>query len=129
MVGRGGRFGVVAWRRLLAGDGGGGLGGPLGAGPGFVAPGKEDEEEFAEDVRGGDVEVVFQGGDGDVAVQLVISKSEDVEKNRRGRVGEYVRTLASMYSAPPLIACWPIWKPICAVWSLTTPPKLKLGAN
>lgn len=74
LVGRrgGGRF-VGAWRWLLpAGDGRGGGGGPLGAGPGFVAPGEEDEEEFAEDVGGGHVEVVFQGGDGDVAVQLVI---------------------------------------------------------
>ena len=39
--------------------GGGGGGGALFAGPGFVAPGEEDEEEFAEDVGGGDVEVVF----------------------------------------------------------------------
>lgn len=33
--------------------------GPLFTGPGLVAPGKEDEENFTEDVRGGDVEVVF----------------------------------------------------------------------
>ena len=43
----------------VIGVGGGGGGGALFAGPGFVAPGEEDEEEFAEDVGGGDVEVVF----------------------------------------------------------------------
>ncbi len=40
----------------VEGDGGGwvegGGGGALGAGPGFVAPGEEDEGEFAEDVGG-----------------------------------------------------------------------------
>lgn len=36
-----------------------------------MAPGEEDEEELAEDVGGGDVEVMFQGGDGDVAVYLL----------------------------------------------------------
>ena len=35
-----------------------------------MPPGKEDEEEFAQDVGGCDVEVVFQGADGDVAVDL-----------------------------------------------------------
>lgn len=35
-----------------------------------MPPGKEDEEEFAQHVRRGDVEVVFQGADGDVAVDL-----------------------------------------------------------
>lgn len=35
------------------------MGGALLAGPGFMAPWEEDEEEFAEDVGGGDVEVVF----------------------------------------------------------------------
>lgn len=33
--------------------------GALLARPGLVAPGEEDEGEFAEDVGGGDVEVVF----------------------------------------------------------------------
>ena len=35
-----------------------------------MAPGEEDEEEFVEDVGVGDVEVVFEGGDVDVAVEL-----------------------------------------------------------
>ncbi len=35
------------------------MGGALLAGPGFMPPGEEDEEEFAEDIGGGDVEVVF----------------------------------------------------------------------
>lgn len=40
--------------------GGGGLvRGALFAGPGSVTPGEEDEKEFAEDVGGCDVEVVF----------------------------------------------------------------------
>ena len=40
------------------------------AGPGAVAPGEEDEEEFVYYVGVGDVEVVFEGGDVDVAVEL-----------------------------------------------------------
>ena len=47
------RSGGVVW---VCGGGGGGA---LFAGPGFVAPGEEDEEDFAEDVGSGDVEVVF----------------------------------------------------------------------
>ena len=52
---------VVAGGRedVLVGGWGGGGGRALRARPGFVAPGEEDEEEFAEDVGGGDVEVVF----------------------------------------------------------------------
>ena len=42
-----------------------------------MAPGEEDEEEFAEDVGGGNVEVVFQGWDGDVAVYLFNVTSRD----------------------------------------------------
>lgn len=45
--------------RGVVGVCGGGGGGALFAGPGFMAPGKENEEEFTEDVGGGDVEVVF----------------------------------------------------------------------
>ncbi len=33
-----------------------------------MPPGKEDKEEFAQDVGGGDVEIVFQSWEGDVAV-------------------------------------------------------------
>ena len=35
-----------------------------------MPPREEDEEEFAKDVGGCDVEVMFQGADGDVAVDL-----------------------------------------------------------
>lgn len=35
-----------------------------------MAPGEEDDEEFGEDVAVGDVEVVFEGGDADEAVEL-----------------------------------------------------------
>jgi len=45
-----------------------GGGARLGARPGFMAPWKEDEEEFAEDVGGGNVEVVFQSWERDIAV-------------------------------------------------------------
>lgn len=41
------------------------------AGPGAVAPGEEDDPEFLQDVGVGDVEVVFEGGDVYVAVDLV----------------------------------------------------------
>ena len=48
-----------------------------------MAPGEEDEEEFAEDVGCADVEVVFQGWDGDVAVQLYgLSVSMTVRSSR-----------------------------------------------
>lgn len=35
-----------------------------------MPPREEDEQEFAQHVRGGDVEVVFKGADGDVAIDL-----------------------------------------------------------
>jgi hypothetical protein len=35
-----------------------------------VTPGKEDEEEFGENVGVGHVEVVLQGGNGNIAVEL-----------------------------------------------------------
>lgn len=35
-----------------------------------MPPGKEDEEEFAQDIGGCDVEVVFQGADRDVTIDL-----------------------------------------------------------
>lgn len=55
---------VIPWREEVVGVVGIGVGGGRGgralfARPGFVTPGEEDEEEFAENVGGGDVEVVF----------------------------------------------------------------------
>lgn len=35
-----------------------------------MPPWKQNKQEFAQHVRGGDVEVVFKGADGDVAVNL-----------------------------------------------------------
>ena len=35
-----------------------------------MSPGEEDDEEFGEDVAVGDVEVVFEGGHVDIAVEL-----------------------------------------------------------
>lgn len=38
-----------------------------------MSPGEEDENEFIEDVGIGDIEVVFQGGNRDVAIELLLS--------------------------------------------------------
>jgi hypothetical protein len=38
--------------------------------PGLVPPGEEDDAELGEDVGVGDVEVVFEGADGDVFADL-----------------------------------------------------------
>lgn len=38
--------------------------------PGTMAPWKEDDEELGEDIAVRDIEVVFQGGDIDIAVEL-----------------------------------------------------------
>jgi hypothetical protein len=51
--------GVLGLGYLAAWRGDGGHGALLLAGPGFVAPGEEDEKEFFEDVGVGNVEVVF----------------------------------------------------------------------
>ncbi len=91
------------------------------AGPGAVAPGEEDDPEFLEDVGVGDVEVVFEGGDVYVAVDLV-----DISGHRFAYVGSGMGgwpTFCSTYSCPAATALLPIWKPICAVGSLMKPPK------
>lgn len=38
--------------------------------PRLMPPREEDEEEFTEDVGGRNIEVVFQRGDGNVAIDL-----------------------------------------------------------
>lgn len=38
--------------------------------PGLVPPGEEDDAQLGEDVGVGDVEVVFEGADGDVFADL-----------------------------------------------------------
>ena len=60
-----------------------------------MPPGEEDEEDLSQDVRGRNVEVVFQSWNGYVAIQLPshVRKNSIVCKNEKQK-----HTLCSMYS-------------------------------
>lgn len=65
------------------------------AGPGLVSPWEEDESEFPQDIGVGDVEVVLQCGNGDVAVELelVLARMSKLTLST-----SLVHTFCSMYS-------------------------------
>lgn len=81
-----------------------------------MPPGKKDEQEFAQDVGGRNVEVVFQGADGDVAVDLQYNRfSTLLRAGPRGAAMDCMLTFCSTYSCPAMTALLPTWNPICAV--------------
>lgn len=95
--------------------------------PGLMSPGEEHEGEFGEDVGVGDVEVVFQGWDGDVAVDLWFEGKRSAPRIQLRDLAFCLGgspTLWSTYSCPAITALFPIWNPIRAVWSFMKPPKL-----
>lgn len=127
-----GRVWVFARRQVEGCAGGGGVGRvTLLARPWLVPPGEEDDAQFGEDVRVGDVEVVLEGADGDVLADLGGRVSIGELSYLAGILcswymegqGQRRHTFWSMYCCPALKAVWPICRPSWALGSLMKLPK------
>lgn len=68
-----------------------------------MSPWEKDQKDFIQDVGVGDVEVVFERGDGDVAIELQGGYINNVATKSRMAV----LTFCSMYSCPAAIAVLP----------------------